>query len=166
MEDIRLRDREERETELINQQLKKIIESNDTESLKSGVEDLDIPELTVLPSLDDILAQDDPINLLDSDLREDIHSVLCVDDDIQSIISNSSSFGRSRQLVPGGGGEIKTNRVLYGEIVKSSPLSLLGGVCSRKDRATAVCIVGKDVGIGFQSGKIGIMTADGQSHWV
>ena len=160
MNDIKLRDTEDKATELINQQLKKIVEEHDTESLNSGLEDFDIPEITVLPSLEEILSQDDPITLLDSDLREDIDNVLLAEDDLMSVISSSSfsSFGKGGSIP----NEIKTKKKLYGEVVKCTGLSLLGGLCNRDDKATSITIKNRLVCIGFRSGKVSSMTLDGE----
>lgn len=160
MDDIQLRDNEVKATDIINQQLKKIIETNDTESLNSGFEDFDIPEVHVLPSLEDILSQDDPITLLDSDIREDIDNYLLTDDDIMSLVSSSSfsSLGNVNVL----SSEIKTKKKLFGEVIKCTGLSLLGGMCNRDDKATAIAIKSKLVCIGFKSGKISAMMIDGE----
>ena len=160
MDDIQLRDSEDKATDLINQQLKKIIETNDTESLNSGCEDFDIPEVHILPSLEDILSQDDPLTLLDSDIREDIDSYLLTDDDLVSVISSCSfsSLGNTNVL----SNEVRTKKKLFGEVIKCTGLSLLGGMCNRDDKASAITIKNKLVCIGFKSGKISAMMIDGE----
>ena len=160
MDDLKLKDDEVKATEIINLQLKHIIESNDTESLKSIGEEFDIPDITVLPSLDDILTQDDPINLLDSDIREDIDNVLLIDDDIMSVIS-SNSFSSSGKFSGKKTPEIKTKKKLYGEVIACTHISLLGNICNRNEKATALTAAERLICIGFSSGKIFILSLEG-----
>lgn len=177
--DIVLKDEENLYNETLSLQLSNILTSHligDTDSIKTSSSSLpydleqDIPEINTLPSLEDILAQDDPIFNLDIDIRDDIthlgSSALSHidDDDVMSQLSGSASiksFSSSTILSKKVTSRPKPKSKIHGSIVSSTNTSLLD-IIGADDRPNVICIRETIVAIGYFSGKINIMMLNGE----